>query len=117
MIFVGTDIIEVSRLREVMERNGSSFLKKVFTPDEISYCSERAEPAIHYAGRFAAKEAVKKAVLSHDSTRILPLNFISIKNREDGAPYVEIQNDASNIQISLSHTHLYATAVAVLEVK
>ncbi len=117
MIFVGTDIIEVKRLRETLEKNGSRFVGKIFTPEEIAYCSGKAEQAMHYAGRFAAKEAVKKSLLSYDSKKLIPLKNICINRRDDGAPIVKIQNSDHTVQISISHTRDYATAVAVLEIK
>jgi len=117
VIYVGTDIIEIERLQEVLDRNGPRFVEKIFTPEEIAYCSGRTVQARHYAGRFAAKEAVKKALLSYDKTKIIPLKNICITRREDGAPFVEIQEQGHTVQISISHTQHYATAVAVLEIK
>jgi len=59
---VGIDIIEIERIRSVINRWGDKFKSKVFLPDEISYCEGRFHPAKHYAVRFAAKEAVAKAI-------------------------------------------------------
>ena len=60
VIGVGIDQIEVSRIRDSLDQHGSSFLDKIFTSAEQAYCSDKANPAPHYAARFAAKEAVAK---------------------------------------------------------
>ena len=57
---LGTDLIEVERVRLALERHGERFLQRVFTPSEIAYCGGMARPWPHYAARFAAKEAVSK---------------------------------------------------------
>ncbi len=64
MIFVGTDIVEVSRIRKMIDSKGDRFLSHIYDKIEVEYCSARVNPALHYAGRFSAKEAVKKALLS-----------------------------------------------------
>ena len=62
-ILCGTDIIEISRIRNSIERSGDNFLNLIYTPTEIEYCeSKKAAKYYHYAGRFAAKEAIYKAV-------------------------------------------------------
>ena len=62
-VLCGTDIIEISRIKESIERSGEKFIKLIYTPAEIEYCeSKRASKYYHYAGRFAAKEAIYKAV-------------------------------------------------------
>src|SRR5688572_7806335 len=60
LIGIGTDIIEVERVRGVLERQGERFLHRVFTDEERAYCSSMAHPHKHYAARFAAKEAISK---------------------------------------------------------
>lgn len=64
-ILCGTDIIEISRIKQSIERSGDTFLNIIFTPKEIEYCeSKRMSKYYHYAGRFAAKEAIFKAISS-----------------------------------------------------
>ena len=59
--FIGTDIVSVPRISSIINKEQDSFISRIFTKGEISYCGKRNNPAIHYAGRFAAKEALKKA--------------------------------------------------------
>ena len=58
---IGVDMLEIARMERVIERR-PSFLKRVFTKEERAYCGRRARPAEHYAARFAAREAVLKAL-------------------------------------------------------
>lgn len=108
----GVDIIEVKRITQIIRRN-KSFLKRVFTPREISYCSNKKFKWEHFAVRFAAKEAVWKA-LGQKGVR---LQDIGVRNTINGRPEVLIQGEYKNlargIDISLSHTSQYAIAMAV----
>jgi holo-[acyl-carrier protein] synthase len=62
IIGLGFDATDIPRLRDVLERYGDRFLHRVFTDAEIEYCTRRRDPAPHFAGRFAAKEAAMKAL-------------------------------------------------------
>lgn len=62
LLSIGNDIVAVRRIADLMARRGSRFTERCFTPAEIEYCSSKAEPAVHFAGRWAAKEAVYKAL-------------------------------------------------------
>ena len=64
MIYVGTDIVDINRIRKNINIKDMTFLNKIFTNEEISYCKLKADPPVHFAGRFAGKEAIKKAILS-----------------------------------------------------
>ena len=66
MISIGTDIVKVSRIKDLLTTKKENFLNKVFTAEEISYCNSHSNPEIHFSGKYAAKEAVKKALLSND---------------------------------------------------
>ena len=113
---VGTDIVEVRRIRELHKRHGERFLRHVFSRKEVSWCEERADPDMHLAGRFAAKEAVKKGLLTLGEKNI-PLTDIEVV-RSDGSPSVAVGSSVKNeysFQISISHTEQYATAVAIVE--
>ena len=116
LIKTGVDIIEVDRIQEAIESQREAFLHKVYTQKEIDYCGNTGKMIYqHYAVRFAAKEAVYKAiseVISPNEDDIL--NKIEITNTEKGKPRVNLE--ALNIQniesmdLSLSHIKNYAIA-------
>ena len=112
-IQTGVDIVEIERIKKVIRRN-PRFLKRVFTAEEVRYCSERKAAWQHYAVRFAAKEAVWKAL----DERKLSHRDIGIKHAENGKPQVVLPKKfsrlASKISVSLSHSDHYAVAVAVV---
>ncbi len=115
--FIGTDIVSVPRIKASLERHPAGFRRHSFTKCEQEYCDSRSQPEQHYAGRFAAKEAIKKAILSHDRNLVLPINQIEITNRKDGCPQVRFINDPLielNCKVSISHTEEFATATALI---
>lgn len=115
MIFVGNDIVEVSRIKQFIKDYDQKFLNKIFTEEEQEFCNLRINPFIHFAGRFAAKEAVKKIFLQTEN-QVIPLNLIEIKRNPDCPPQVFFKSKLqSKMSISISHTENYATAVAILE--
>ena len=119
---VGTDIIEVSRIKKLIKEKGDKFLNRIYTKNEIDYCKSKGSNKYqHYAGRFAAKEAVFKVLNGvTDSENSLIFKNIEILNKNDGAPYVNILDNivadyfAIDVNISISHIKEYATATAVL---
>src|SRR5215212_8470958 len=122
LIGIGTDIIEVERVRGVLERQGERFLHRVFTDEERAYCSGMAHPHKHYAARFAAKEAVSKCFSTGIGAE-LGWRSVSIYHGERKQPLVRLdekgmallrQVGATHVHISLSHTETVAMAVAVL---
>lgn len=115
-ITCGTDIIEINRIKEDIENIGGEFLNRIFTQKEIQYCeSKKKQKYQHYAARFAAKEAVFKAI-SHQLENKFSIAWkdIEITNDENGRPNVEVlginTTDINNIDISLSHCKEYAVA-------
>lgn len=119
---VGTDIIEVSRIEKLIKEKGDKFLNKIYTKNEIDYCESKGPNKYqHYAGRFAAKEAVFKVIESNRSNNddfgLLIFKDIQILNNDDGSPYVILPSFNPNlfdrIYISISHIKEYATAIAV----
>ena len=115
--FIGTDIVSVSRIENIIQQYSDRFKKNIFTYNEKSYCDLKPNPSIHYAGRFAAKEAIKKALYS--SGIIDTINFIDIEITPSatGAPQVKLCNiDLENIlvKISISHTDEFAIAFALI---
>ncbi len=122
-ILCGTDIIEVGRIKKSIERSGENFLRLIYTQDEIKYCeSKRMAKYYHYAGRFAAKEAIFKAVsgLLKDKFDISWQNA-QVVNDETGNPKVEFRNikfnKIKNIDISISHCREYAVATVIIMVE
>ncbi len=113
---IGSDIVEVSRINRLREKYASRFLKRVFTKGEIAYCESKEHPEIHFAGRFAAKEAIAKAVYQSGYDKIIPFSDIEILNDEEGRPQVSL---LTHIQgtclITISHEHSMAIAFAILE--
>ena len=116
----GTDIIEVDRIKESIENIGEKFLNRVFTDNEIKYCElKKVQKFQHYAGRFAAKEAIFKAISKkiEDKYSVCWKDF-EIVNDEQGRPIVNLFNismdNVESIDISISHCKLYASANVVI---
>lgn len=122
-ILCGTDIIEVGRIKESIERSKEKFLDIIYTKDEIEYCeSKKASKYYHYAGRFAAKEALFKAVSTLLKDRFeLSWKNAQIINDENGNPQIEFIdiriNNIQSIDISISHCKEYAVATVVVIIK
>ena len=113
---IGTDIVQVSRLKTAIEKNKDAFLSKIFSQEEIDYCSSYSNPPIHYAGKYAAKEAVKKALLGNRICEHIALSDIKVLNREDKSPYIDIDSLKDiKCNISISHDGDYAIAFAIIE--
>lgn len=119
-VYCGTDIIEVDRIKNSIEHLGERFLKRIYTENEINYCEQRKNMKYqHYAARFAAKEAIYKALSSLLKNKS-DLSWTSIEILKDvnGRPYVNLVNieikEISNMDISLSHLEKYATATAIV---
>ena len=105
---VGLDIVEIGRVRELARRK-PGFLARVFTPQEISYCRARKRQWQHFAVRFAAKEAVWKAL-----NRKAALKDISVGRDLSGKPGVLFKGrPLPGFTLSLSHSERYALAVAI----
>lgn len=112
----GVDIIEISRVKESIESLGERFINRVFTEKEIEYCeSKKAQKYQHYAARFAAKEAVFKALSwKLEDKYAICWKDIEVVDDKQGRPSLNIigmnLNDIENIDISLSHCKEYAVA-------
>ena len=116
MISIGTDIVKVSRIKDLLITKEEKFLNKIFTEEEISYCKAHSKPEVHFSGKYAAKEAVKKALLSNDLIEQISLKNIKILNRDNKAPYVIIDNLMDlNYNVSISHEEEYAIAFALIQ--
>jgi holo-[acyl-carrier protein] synthase len=118
----GTDIVSVARIAGLIDRRGRAFLERWFTAREIAYCEAKAHPSRHFAARFAAKEAVVKALpVAWEGP--LPWRSIEIINDRRGAPSVRLDgrfrqavaaSNVDRIRISLSHCDEFASAVALV---
>lgn len=117
---LGVDIVEISRMRDIMART-ESFVEKTFSPMEIEYCNSKANPEVHFATRFAAKEAVLKALGTGFDDGIWTRD-VEIRRTSKGRPYVVLTGRAREvarergvreIPISLSYTHSEAVACAM----
>lgn len=119
-IKVGTDIIEVERIQRAIQKYSQRFLRKIYTQREIDYCQKRAWPAQHFAGKFAAKEAVQKAIISMGPDIQVPFTQIEIRNDRAGRPFVSLgenlKKQCGNItlELSVSHIKAYATSTAIM---
>ena len=119
---LGCDLIEVQRIRDVLERHGDRFLDRVFTAEERAYCFGKAHPHKHLAARWAAKEAVSKCFTTGIGAG-LGWKSISIYHGERQEPLVRLDEKgqalvrhlgATHVLVSLSHTEGSAMAVAAL---
>ena len=114
--YPGVDIIDVDRIKSLIEKYQDKFLSKVFDKEEQDYCNSKSNPFIHFSGKFAAKEAVMKAIFCSKKLSTIGFKDISIINDKNGAPKVFIHgNSEKSINISISHTNDQAIAFAIFE--
>jgi len=109
---IGVDIESIARFKNLHRQRSQLFLAKIFTEDELNYCFSKKPPSPHLAVRFAAKEAVVKAVGSL-CKKLPALNEIEISHNAYGAPIATLRG--YKIKISLSHCDDKAIAFAVVE--
>lgn len=117
----GVDMVACDRLREAIDRHGERFLRRVFTPIEIEYCSKKRRRIEHLAGRFAAKEAVLK-VLGTGWAGGASWTDVEIRNLPSGKPEVFLSGQTRRIAdelglreilVSISHIKTHAIASAI----
>lgn len=122
LIGLGADVIEVARIRGVLERQGERFLARVFTDEEREYCFRMAHPHKHLAARFAAKEAVSKSFTTGIGAE-LGWRSVSVYHGSRNEPIVRLDEKgeallkavgATAVLLTLSHTETVAMAVAAL---
>jgi holo-[acyl-carrier protein] synthase len=125
MAIVGTgiDIVECLRIAQMIERHGELFITRVYTDAEIEYCTARKAATQHYSGRWAAKEAVLKA-LGTGWRRGISWRDIEIRNDRKGAPTINLRAGARDVMekagirrlhVSISHCRSFAVAHVVAE--
>ena len=120
---IGTDIVEIARVESALHRWGSRFLARVFTDQEIAYCSGKATPAPRFALRFAAKEAFVKALGTGFRSGI-SLRQIEVTREKGGPPTLRLHGESRSVVskngikktfLSLSDDGAYALAFVILE--
>jgi holo-[acyl-carrier protein] synthase len=117
---IGVDIIEVDRIRQSVEESGEEFLNRVFTQPEIEYCSSKSNRYQHLAARFAAKEAVSKA-LATGWAGDFRWKDVEVMNDPSGQPRVTLHGRlreklaSAAILLSLSHSDHHVVAMALIE--
>ncbi len=118
IIGTGIDLIQVARIKKAVRKWEARFLARIYTPQELSYCQGKKQSYLHFAARFAAKEAVRKALEERMDWR-----EVEIINNPLGKPEVNLRGKArevgrrrgaKEIFLSLSHDHDYALAQAVI---
>ncbi len=121
VIGLGTDIIETVRIGQMIERHGETFLQRVYTEAEVQYCQKKREYTQHFAGRWAAKEAVMKT-LGTGWAKGVSFRDIEVCTSRSGRPSIELRGGArevalglgiTDILITISHCRAYATATAI----
>ena len=121
IVGIGVDVVEVDRIAAIMQRFGDRFLSRIFTAAEVHYCLGKARPEENFAARFAAKEAVLKALgtgWNHQTS----FREIEVVRAEGAAPTVELgsrmrhllSSGATRILLSISHARMYAVAQAII---
>lgn len=119
-ITCGTDIIEIDRIQKSIEEMGEKFLERVYTIKEIEYCeSKRLQKYQHYAARFAAKEAIYKALSGQINDKYsVDWKNIEVTNDEQGRPMVNLIDvcigNIKSVDLSISHCKSYAVANVVM---
>ena len=113
----GVDVVELPRFARVMQRGGHAFMRRVFTPHEEAYANARPRTKLlHLAGRFAAKEAVIKAMSQINPKRPLMMHQVEVRNDQLGRPHVVLHDgrqERVTIHVSLSHVESVAVASAI----
>jgi holo-[acyl-carrier protein] synthase len=121
IVGIGTDIVECLRIGRMIETHGELFLTRVYTDWEVRYCQARKHATEHFAGRWAAKEAILKC-LGTGWRKGLCWTDVEIRNDPNGQPHVHIRGAAkeqaqhmriADVLLTISHCRAYATATAI----
>jgi len=120
---IGIDLVENERIEKIINKWGQRFLQRVFSENEINYCGRHILSSLHYGARFAAKEAFLKA-LGIGLGRGVKLREIEVVHDDQGKPDLSLHGEANlqiekrqikRINLSMTHTKNYATAIVILE--
>lgn len=121
IVGIGTDITECLRIARMIERHGELFIGRIYTPQEVKYCQSRKQATQHFTGRWAAKEAILKA-LGTGWRRGISWRDMEIFNEPDGKPVVRVRGGVKElveqlgiqeIQVTISHCRTHATAFVI----
>lgn len=121
IVGLGIDVCAIDRVRKSLERHGRRFAERVLTEAELAYCERHRDPAISFAGRFAAKEALIKAL---GGPPVLRFHDMIVAPAEGGPPRFELRGSAADAMARLGATHVHlsithdagvAAAVVILE--
>jgi holo-[acyl-carrier protein] synthase len=122
LVGIGIDVVEVSRIKSSLDEFGERFLTRIFTESEREYCLKQKRPELHFAARFAAKEAIAKAFGTGIGKEVGWLDM-EIVRRPSGEPEVKLSGAAlkhsqargiTQVMVSLTHAKHYAAANAVI---
>lgn len=122
LVGIGIDVVEVSRIKSSLDEFGERFLTRIFTESEQEYCLKQKRPELHFAARFAAKEAIAKAFGTGIGKEVGWLDM-EIVRKPSGEPEVKLSGDAlkhseskgiQQVMVSLTHAKHYAAANAVI---
>jgi holo-[acyl-carrier protein] synthase len=118
IVGIGSDVVECVRIGRMIERHGEAFLERVFTPREVRQCRQRSGPAEHFAGRWAAKQAVLRCL----GARGVSWTDVEVRHDPSGGWVVHVGGAArdraqalrlSNVLLTIAHCRAYATACAI----
>lgn len=124
IVGVGLDLVDIARIRRLLDERGERALAKLFTAGEAAYAAQRPEPARHLAARFAAKEAAYKALAGTAAARGIGWQDVEVVVEWDGRPTLRLHGRAAaraaelgvtRAHLSLTHAEATAAAVVVLE--
>lgn len=123
VVGTGIDLVENERMRDMLDRWGGRFRDRIFLAGEQSYCEGKASPWLYYSGRFAVKEAVSKAFGTGIGKSLGWLDIEVVRDEQSGKPSIRLSEKGrsfaagrgvGDILVSLSHTHHFAIAQAIL---
>jgi holo-[acyl-carrier protein] synthase len=124
IVGLGVDLVEIARVRRLLEARGDRALARLFTEGERAYADYRADPSRHLAARIAVKEAAFKALAGNDLARGIGWRELEVFTRSDGGPVLRLHDRAerratelgvTRTLVTISHTDTMAVAVVVLE--
>ena len=123
IVGLGVDVVDIDRLRKSLQQQGERFIQRVYTPAEQEFCEARQDPGPHYAARFAAKEALFKAI-GTGWDKGVSWQDVEVHRQDRDPPILIVTGEAKkrsealgtkHIFLSLSHTDSSAVAVVILE--
>lgn len=112
---IGTDIVSIKRFSSAMDKWGDKITSRLFTSKELDYCNSKKHPATHLAARFAAKEALYKAL---SGVRDAPVKFnnMEVLNDSSGKPSMKVEGvEDLEILVTMSHEKEFATSTVIIQ--